>query len=313
LIRVAAQPRSALVWLGYVTFAALLLALLGYGLTEIPRGIVTDLNEGTPLQLLALAIAMYLGSHLLRALRLAILVGNPRVSVRRIGQVHLTTAAASLLLPFKLGEVFRIAELGHLLADVGFSVTVVWLERAFDFAVLTLVIGVIVVAVPEYIPGIRMLLAITVLFVAGTAMVFTVVAEGLPTLSLFVLRRYDGPRAVRVLRGLQWLREALALGPRMIVGKVATLFILSVAIWALELGALATTMPPASRAIELLGQLAVYLSSGSLQGLNLDVTAPYWRFALVQMAALIPVGSLCAIIYAPERFGLRRGHAWGRI
>jgi hypothetical protein len=99
----------------------------------------------------------------------------------------------------------------------------------------------------------------------------------------------------------------------MIVGKMATLFILSCAIWALELAALATTMPPVSRAVELLGQLAVYLSSGSLQGLNLDVAAPYWQFALVQTAALIPVGTLCAIMYAPARFGLRRAPVWGRI
>ncbi|WP_227459037.1 hypothetical protein [Cupriavidus pauculus] len=86
--------------------------------------------------LVALSTVLYLSSHLLRALRLTMLAGNHEISLRRLTLVHYFASGVSLLLPFKLGEVYRVVELRTVIGDLRRSMVTVWIERGFDVGVL---------------------------------------------------------------------------------------------------------------------------------------------------------------------------------
>lgn len=82
-----------------------------------------------PLGRVLLGIGLYSLAHLLRVARMAMILGNSSLSLRRITQVQLFTAGVSLALPFKIGELFRVCELNHLVRDLGRSVLALWIVR----------------------------------------------------------------------------------------------------------------------------------------------------------------------------------------
>jgi len=249
-----------------------------------------------------LAAMLYTASHGLRVIRLTVLAGDPRVSLRQLGLVHLLTAAVSMMTPFKLGEIYRITELGHLLRNTGYALIVVWIERAFDFAAITLLILLAYAAQPAILSQIQPLVVMAVLFVAATIALFTIVPEGLGTLSLFVLRRYDGNGAIGALRALQWLRQGITLGPRFIAGKVPTLLVLTLGIWGLELATFSAMTTGAERHLRgLVTGLPLFLSSESLGGGFLHPSGPHWQYRLVITGTLLALGVIAALLYAPAR------------
>jgi hypothetical protein len=294
-----------------VGLAMIVVAATRFGAFRIPHR-----PDTVGLGALWIACLLYAASHGVRVIRLAIITGDPRVSLRQIAMVHAITAAASLVTPFKLGEIFRISELGHLLGDVGRSIVIVWVERAFDSAAIMFLILVASLAEPTVLGQIRPLVIVSVAFVAATLALFTIVPEGLGTLSLFIVRRYDGPHAVRVLKGVHWLKRGIDLGPRFIAGKVSVLLVLTFAIWGLELATLWWATPLVVQSLHNLATgLPIFLSSGSLEGLSIEGRAARSPHEFVIEATLLALGSICMLAYAPLRLrsllpasGLSRAH-----
>jgi hypothetical protein len=255
---------------------------------------------------IALPVLLYVSSHLIRVMRLVILAGDPTVSLRHIGLVHLMTAAVSIITPFKLGEAWRILELGRLLRSMGHALMIVWMERAFDFAVIAGIVLLAYVAEPSVLATIRPLVLVATVFVIVTACVFTIFPGGLGTLSLFVLRRYDGSGAVRTLRFLQWLREGIAMGPRIVAGKLAPLFVLTLAIWGLELATYWTILAEPETVARVAGRLATFLSSESLSGVVFHPDGVSDLYSAIVVGTLLAMGVTAGLVWLPSRLGLRR-------
>jgi hypothetical protein len=254
----------------------------------------------------ALPVSLYVSSHLVRVMRLAILAGDPTVSLRHIGLVHLMTAAVGVIMPFKLGEAWRVIELGRLLRSMGHALMIVWMERAFDFAVIACIVLMAYAAEPSVLAAIRPLVLAATIFVIVTACVFTIFPGGLRTLSLFVLRRYDGTGAVRTLRFLQWLREGIDMGPRIVAGKLAPLLVLTLAIWGLELATYWTVLSEPETIARVAGRLATFLSSESLSGVLFHADGVSDLYSAIVVATLLAMGVAAGLAWLPSRSGLRR-------
>ena len=190
-----------------------------------------------------LAATIYLLGHCFRCLRLALLIGGWRVGLRLIVSFHLMTAAISLAVPLKLGEIYRIAELSNLLGNPVSAVATIWWERLFDTLALLVIILVVLGGVARsdwsQFFGVGLL---ALIFITITALVFFVLPDNLRRLSVLIIRRYDNRRSVPALRVIDRTRRAIQGAPQMVKGKVASLATLTALIWGAELTCLTVVL-----------------------------------------------------------------------
>jgi hypothetical protein len=207
--------------------------------------------------------AVYIFGHGLRSLRLALLIGGWRVGLRQIVSFHFFTASVSLAAPLKLGELYRVAELSSLLGDAIRAVATVWWERLFDVvAIIVIMVFVVLYATDSNWQQFIGVSVVAVGFVIITSLTFFVLPDNLRRLSVLIIRRYESPRSVEILRVLDLFRRAILGAPRLVRAKFASLVALTTLIWACELTCFAIVLRAVGGALSsapdaLLGFLSV--------------------------------------------------------
>lgn len=236
----ASRPRRT-IWhvisLGLMAAALVALALLvariagalaagEFGLAAAPVGAWS----------IVFAMAIYLAGHGFRILRLGMLIGSWRLGLRAIASFHLMTAAIGLLAPLKLGEIYRVVELGNLTGSFLRAVLVAWWERVFDVAIILAILGLAFATTPiaAHAPFYAVA-ALAGIFILGTAVTFFVVPDNLRRLSILIIRRYDSPRSVHLLSRLHALREAIQAAPWLVRNKLPSLITLTALVWTCEI------------------------------------------------------------------------------
>jgi hypothetical protein len=226
---------------GYAGFSAASFCLAGLTiLVGIILLLMTELTSPVWANLV-IGATIYLLSQGLRALRLAIIVGDPGKSLRQLVRAHLIGASASFYLPYKLGDLLRIVELAFVLQRPGTfglwrGILVMWIERVYDalpIACLLLFLGVTIgsSAIHVVLP----ILAALICFIMATLIAFFVMPENLDGLALFLARRYHGHRVVAILQIIDRLYRLTADARRMLHRKHITLITVSSLIWAGEI------------------------------------------------------------------------------
>jgi len=268
--RVSTTQRASSGWTarvemaGRVLFALAMLALVAHTAMSLPyfMRVLARLSDGGALA--AVGILGYLGAHILRALRLAIIAGGHEISLRRLTLVHFVTAGVSLLLPFKLGELYRVFELRQVIGSLRRAVQTVWLERAFDVAALVVMMLIVAFAPAGAAAVFAPLSAAAALFIVLTLTIFVVLPANLRAVSLFVIRRYRSERAVTVLRLLDGALRFVESGRQLVRHKQGAVGAVSAFIWALEVASFGVIVAAIGPTAEpLLTSFLAYVSTAS--------------------------------------------------
>lgn len=186
------------------------------------------------------AASLYMLSQLIRACRLIVIVGDPRISIKRLGCAHFIGAAASFIMPFKIGDLLRLTEIAHVLQrprSTGFwqAFTVMWIERVYDAVMVGILLGLVAMnAEPATMATILPIVLSLAAFVIVTIVVFFILPENLDDLALFIARRYSGAGTVRTLRYISRIHGLISEARRLLRYKQVTIFGLSAAIWGIE-------------------------------------------------------------------------------
>ncbi len=215
--------------------ALLLLATLAVRvMTQVPapRGFALSF-QGVFVFILALLV--YFASHFARVVRVALIAADTRLSLRRLINLHFFTSAVSLGLPFKLGDAYRALELAGHVGGLTRGIVVVGVERVFDVALILLLIAAAFAFGSALSPDLAPVLAASILFVAVTAAALLLLPDNLRRIATYVIRRYDRPWTVRVLRGIANARTVVGSVSRMLKGRYSSLFSLTLVIWTFEL------------------------------------------------------------------------------
>jgi hypothetical protein len=253
---------------------------------------------------LILAMLLYQGAHFFRAVRLALLVGGPDVSLRGILSVHYQSAALGLVLPFKLGDLVRVALLRGLAGMTGGwtrALLTVWGERVTDAVVIGFFLVLLLLGDAAAIGDFGYLLLLYVFFVAGTLFVFLVVPENLKNLSFFVMRRYNGGLALGVLGGCQWASGFLSQSHGLFRRRVVTLLVLTGVVWGLEVASVGVVVhgmiPLDGSDPAVLKSLMDYLGLGSLVQMpaGLGLAAPGMVAIVLTRVPLLAVGLIASL------------------
>ena len=217
-----------------LSFVAVLtaLALAGVTLGTIAAG---GLPAGfwPPLLACIVAVLLYAVSHLMRAVRLAV-IAMPflGVSFRTVVALHLFVAPWSLLLPFKLDELIRLNELCRVSHSLPRAIATVLIDRSMD--------GLILLALTGYLQSTGH--ADMASFVGFVGAGLTLIAIGFIVLPLLLettqrhLFIYNhSPKALLLLKSVSGLRELLSVSRQTIRDATPFLLLTTLGIWCLEL------------------------------------------------------------------------------
>jgi len=241
------------------------------------------------------AMVLYLAAHGLRVVRMVLLLGERSPSLRGVAIAHALTTPVGGMLPLKLGELVRIAALGRAARGLSDGLRAVWIERVFDAGVLALA-GLLVMADGGQGAALVTTVAIGVLLV--TMALLRPIPEALRHGKAFLIRRYTTDWSLVALRradaAARWMEDARHL----VDGRAATLGLLTVALWSLEV--LAFQIGTAG----LSGEDSTLASAMSLlsDGLRFDRYPPpdVWAWVLFAGQMLVAMAGL-ALLFASRR------------
>ena len=140
-----------------------------------------------------LAALIYLASHVLRALRFALLsMDMLGISGRTAALMHFATAPFALVLPFKSGELLRLHQLWQLGGTAIYAVIVLLIDRMYDS--LFLIPILLILLMQSSAPPVLTLLTILAAFIP--LVVVVIGPKLLSEVQRYVLVHHNNPRVL---------------------------------------------------------------------------------------------------------------------
>lgn len=183
-------------------------------------------------------VAVYLSSHLFRMLRLALLTLDERDKVFPLMTAHGLTAFPSSFLPFKLGEILRLAAFFYVYEGRRKAFAVWLVERFGDVLVIAcFILGLYLfkVEVPDSMRSIFVLFVMV--SVIGLVGLFAF-AKALVYLNRHLVLSSHSARGLVLLRISHAMRAMEAEIWRSVESRVSGFLLLSVLVWGAEIAAL---------------------------------------------------------------------------
>ncbi len=184
------------------------------------------------------ALLAYLAAHAVRVVRTLVVLGSSVRSVRHVILAHATSAPWTGLLPFKVGELVRMYAIGHVTDGFWHGLRAVWIERTFDAVLIAIAVAIALLTLPEAGAAVIPVGVVAVFLLVATAGAVIALPENLSMAKLWVMRRYTTDWSLRLLAVLDDLGDAVKRLGALVRGKVATLTVLTAAIWFFEVGGL---------------------------------------------------------------------------
>lgn len=270
----------------------LLVVILGWGFLKAKS--LSGFGQGQQWYVLLGIVAIYLCSHLFRMLRLALLTLDERSKILPLITAHVITAFPNSVLPFKVGEVLRLAAFARVYGGRQ-KAWAVWLaERLGDVIVISaFIVGLYLfnVNVP---PSMRAILVVFVV-VAGTVLfALFAIAKVFVYLNRHLVLTSVTRRGLALLRASYALRSLERDIARSVEGRLSGLLLLSVLIWSFEILALSLFIRYLNSAN---AHFATLFVSGLLASIPGGPEGGTSSFGLYQAAALAAFTVLSLILF----------------
>jgi len=217
-------------WINGVTFA-LILSCYAYFLLTLKQTGVTELIESRYV-LLPLVLVVSLIVQLIKATRMYIIMIDTGLSYADNLRRYSETTIINIVVPFKIGEVYRIFLYGRVIGSYTGGIVRVLTDRLIDTAaLLTFLTILLIVKGTAVLPLYLFLLAAFVLLMA--------VWLAFPSVYRFwndyLIAQKHSARAVRVLKVLSDANNAYQYLRKLIRGRLFVMYALSLLAWGLEL------------------------------------------------------------------------------
>jgi hypothetical protein len=220
----------------YIFFGSL---LSYYIYTILIKSPFSDFNLFFPKYILT-PFFIYLFSHLIRTIRLAILTSSENAYFGRLLVSHLTGNSLNIIIPFRLGEFFRYILISNTLKTVERKklFLILLLEKVFDLFIICIIASLAILlcanpAAPLFIFFKKVLLitAFTILFV------FPMFYTLMKFLNAYVAVNFDENNVLRLNLILKNIIVEVDSLLKILFENLNKILLLTIAIWLLEIGA----------------------------------------------------------------------------
>lgn len=183
----------------------------------------------------AVCIVWFLLIHTIKMFRMYLVLLEHKVEFRRFISAYLITTLVNLIIPFKLGEIYRMFEYSRMTGNPGTGIAGTLVDRFFDTMALVLILVPLHVLYPEKISAVSVFLAVFVIFITFVYMIFI---PAYSYLNKYIIINRDSNNSMAVLRFLEVLKSAFDYVKRLVSGRYALIILMSFAAWVLEGGLL---------------------------------------------------------------------------
>lgn len=185
--------------------------------------------------LLLLFLLGFAAVHAAKMVRLYLVLMERRIAFGRFVLLYLKTTFVNLIVPFKLGELFRIYCIGRETNKLQTGLLSVLIDRFFDTAVLLLFLLPVQGFVTGRISGVAVILLAAVLFLLLVYLEFQPVYT---YLNRYIILNKKSGRSMMVLKGLEYAHDWYEDARELVTGRSPLIFLFSCAGWLLEIGVL---------------------------------------------------------------------------
>jgi len=183
--------------------------------------------------IVAASAATYSLAHLLRAVRLWIIVGPDRLGFSTVFGCNITVALLTFASPFKLGDVLRAGEFYRLMDQNIRSLFAVWLDRLLDASVMLFLLSMFVF----WKPGDRhlsLIAGVLIGFILLSLLLGLVMPGAISAFSRALLQS-KSRRSLKILRISTKIKTMLGELPRFDTKALSLLLLVTLLVWGLEL------------------------------------------------------------------------------
>lgn len=185
--------------------------------------------------LLLLFFLTFVLVHLAKMTRLYLVLLEQKISFGRFVLIYLKTTFINLLIPFKLGELFRVYCLSKETGNVSIGLLSVLVDRFFDTLALIILLLPLEIFMNGRVSGISIFL-LTLVFMLG--FVYRMFASTYTYLNKYIIMNKTSRRSMAALRFLETGKTWYDYTRNLIAGRSPLIILFSLSGWILEIGAL---------------------------------------------------------------------------
>lgn len=187
------------------------------------------------LSILIFMTLMYFSSHLLRVIRLYIIIDHENIKLRDMLKVQIFTNGVNLILPFRTGELFRIYKYNGLINNWLKTILVIFLERIIDVSIIFMIFIFFLLNSSYNLDQFVYILQFGLFFVISISGIYFLLPENISSVKLYVAKKYNVNKSIMLLRILDKLGKLLEEVKGLINKKFKTILFFSLLIWFFEI------------------------------------------------------------------------------
>ena len=232
----------------------------------------------------AVILIIFILVHLIKMMRLYLIVMDRKVSFDRFVPAYLRTTLVNLVIPYKIGEIYRIVVFSRISGGFKTGFFSVLIDRFFDTLALCLILLPYQILYSGKVAVPTILLAAFVAVIVVTYMVFP---ASYTFLNRYIITSRDSRRSMMALSALEHVNGWYSYVRNLVTGRYGILFLFSLAAWILEMTVLAgfTRMCQRSFAV---ADFGAYIES-IVSGRNYDIKMWYTNASVAVIAVLTVV------------------------
>ena len=209
-----------------------------------------------------LLVCGVLAVHLFKMARLYLVLMEHKISFGRFVLLYIRTTFINLIIPFKLGEVYRVEEIARETRVWQGGVLSVLVDRYFDLTAL------LILLVPFDLFYRKALSPITIVLLVGVlilALLYLAIPSSYAYMNHYLIVKKSSARSMAALRGLDVVKKWYDFTKNLVTGRYAMIVFSSLLGWASEVVAL-KALATVSKGNFDLGDFASYIEAIFMNG-----------------------------------------------
>ncbi len=184
----------------------------------------------------AVILIVFLLVHLIKMMRMYLIVMDRKISFDRFVPAYLRTTLVNLLIPYKLGEIYRIFVFYRISGGLKTGFFSVLIDRFFDTLALVLILlpYQLLVSGTVTVPTILLTVFVTVIVLA-----YIVFKPSVTFLNRYLITSRRSKRSMMALSALEHMNGWYGYVRDLVTGRYGLLLLFSLAAWILEITVLA--------------------------------------------------------------------------
>lgn len=162
-------------------------------------------------------------------------MGRQDYSLWKLIYLQFYTNGINLILPFKLGEVYRVLEFNKIIKDSNRLLLTIITEKTLDLLLLFIWALIAILILGQKIIALNFVIWILLALIISSFLILFVVPENIRSINIFLAKRYNSKWIIRVLALTDRVATVIANIKETLKGNASTILLLTFSIWFFEM------------------------------------------------------------------------------